>query len=251
MPTSLTSLLVVITAIVPGILGNAIFSRLLGTDWRERESAAIARVVAFSVFGLALYAWASAWLPIPPPSHVLPGTYAADKLSAARIADLAGAYIGHSVASGITGALAALGTVILSRLTGRSTHPAAWDEFVARHTRERWVVIALVSGEAYCGKIETVDASIDAAQRDLLLSEPALYDAEREEYVVSGYRHLFIRAALIDSVASVRDESIDQKLTTVVGESLFLGESNGKGQRVESGTETDIEGQSRADEGVA
>jgi hypothetical protein len=57
MPTSAAALLILVIAIVPGALGNVVFTRLVGTDWREKELSTVVRVLAISVFGLALYAW--------------------------------------------------------------------------------------------------------------------------------------------------------------------------------------------------
>jgi hypothetical protein len=212
-----------VIAIVPGALGNVVFTRLVGTDWREKELSTVVRVLAFSVFGLALYAWIAVNLGWPPPSHILPSTYTAAGLTDDVVGRLAPGYVGHTLGGGLTGAVAAVGLSILGWLTGRSAHAAAWDEFVATCVSKRWVVVTLIDGNAFCGKIETADASVDATQRDLLLTEPAQYDSERGDYLVMGYRHLFLRASQIDSVATLRNSQMDSKLLTSPGEPLFGG----------------------------
>lgn len=229
MPTTVAALLILVIAIVPGAFGNAVFSRILGTDWREREAATLARILGFSVFGLALYAWLSGAFSLPSPIHVFPKTYTSPGIAALLARVLAPAYIGHVIAGGLAGGIAAMGLRLLSKLSGRSPHPAAWDEFADELIAGRWVVVALSSGETYVGKVETLDASVDPAQRDLVLAEPALYDVSIDNYTVTPYRHLFLRASQIESIASLRNSS-DDALNTVPGEQLFLRRADERNQ---------------------
>lgn len=223
MPTSIAALLIIVIAIVPGMLGNAVFTRFLGTDWREKDFATVTRVLSFSVFGLALYAWIASELGWPAPIHVLPSSYSAAQVGPNVVARLSPGYLGHTIGGGVTGGLAAIGSFLLSWASSRSAHPSAWDEFVSTCVRKRWVVVTLTTGEAFCGIVETADASVDATQRDILLSEPAQYDAAVGDYAATGYRHLFLRAPQIDSVATLRNAEFDKKLLTRAGEFLFGG----------------------------
>lgn len=55
MPTTLSSLLIIVFALIPGLPGRTIYRILLGRDWREDAWDKGLQFVAFSVFGLALY----------------------------------------------------------------------------------------------------------------------------------------------------------------------------------------------------
>lgn len=94
MPTTLTAVLVLAVAIVPGFLAELLFSRLRGTDWRERESRAVLRMLSFSVGGLLLYASLAALAGLPEALHVLPEMYGTRDLG--RFVE---PYVGHILAS--------------------------------------------------------------------------------------------------------------------------------------------------------
>jgi hypothetical protein len=82
------------------------------------------------------------------------------------------------------------------------------------------VAVTLQNGDAYVGVVKTCDVAVEQDERDLVLSEPALYDDEQRDYVALPYQELFIPASLRYSMAVIHDPDRDQRIVPV-GESPF------------------------------
>jgi hypothetical protein len=82
------------------------------------------------------------------------------------------------------------------------------------------VAVALQNGEAYVGYLKVSDVSVEQNERDLVLSEPSLYDEEQRDYVALPYQQLFITASLWYSMAVIHDPDRDKRVVPV-GSSPF------------------------------
>lgn len=74
MSLTLTGLLVLIFAVLPGVPGEKIYQVLVGADWREDNWRRIIRLLTFSLFGLVLYAVVAPFLGAPLPSYLSPSS---------------------------------------------------------------------------------------------------------------------------------------------------------------------------------
>lgn len=220
MPTSAASVLVVVLAILPGLIGDYVYRQLIGWDWREREWRSVIRLIAFSVGGATLYALTASlfsWIPL---LHLLPQTFQTLQERPDELNTIFLPYAGHVVGGSVAGLLAAWGVTVLSRFSPRSPFPSAWDDFVRNYSAQRWVIVGLDSGEVYAGRIATADFSVPAGDRDLVLAEPCLFDADVKAYRGLNYQYLFLKAQSIYSIAGVHDKLRDERIVGV-GETLF------------------------------
>lgn len=85
---------------------------------------------------------------------------------------------------------------LLRKVTGQSTHKRAWDEFAAANHKQ-WVIVKLVDGRNYYGKLGVVSGDDDGG---FVLWNPWPYDPEAETYERTGAEGMFVPA---DQVASV------------------------------------------------
>ena len=85
--------------------------------------------------------------------------------------------------------------------------------------------MGLNNGEVYAGFIEAADSSVAAAERDVVLREPAQYDQRLMCYRSLEYQSLFLLASTITSVAVIFDATTDKR-TTRVGVSPFAEGGN-------------------------
>lgn len=201
MPDTVGAVLVLLLAILPGRVGAFFFESLSGRDWRERDWLTVLRLLGISVVGLAIYAIAAHAFGWPPPRHTIPAQLA--NVTAETMADLAIPYFGHIVASAVAGIGLALFLRVYSRAAGVTYRASAWDTFAAQFVPGRWVVVTLKSGDVYAGFVRVADTGVTAAERDIVLGGPSLYDAQTHKYGAVGYRDLFLQAPLIDSIATV------------------------------------------------
>lgn len=218
MPTTAGAVLVVLLALLPGYVGAFFLQHLSGRDWRERDWHTALRYLAVSAVGLSLYVIPAAALEWPPARHVVPSEYAA--LKAENLAGLALPYGGHILGGALAGLLIGLAVRHVAPIMGISRRPCAWDTFVADLAEDRWIVVTLKSGDVYGGFIHVGDTGVTAIERDIVLREPARYDADTSEYRAVGYRDMFIPAQLVDSIATVATPG-DTDRRTDVGQPLF------------------------------
>ena len=62
MPTTLTALLILLFAIVPGMFGEMVYRIIAGTDWRETQWSKVARIIGISIAGLVLHPGQPDWI---------------------------------------------------------------------------------------------------------------------------------------------------------------------------------------------
>ncbi len=133
--------------------------------------------------------------------------------------------LGHLIASVIVAILTILGVRIFSKWTLTSPYPSAWDDFIRVDVPKHWVVVRLINGEAYAGMIRIADTSVNQAERDIVLAEPAQFVENEKNYKIIPYQQLFLPAALISSVAVVYDPNVDKRITQI-GINLFPEEKS-------------------------
>jgi hypothetical protein len=206
-------ILVLIVALLPGAAADEVFKRITGTNWREPVYRTTLRWLGLSLAGLALYVVVARELDMPPPLYVLPKSYTAPTLAAETLPRLLIPFIGH-VFSAVVSAILISGVLwVLARVWPEQPY-GAWDVFVAKHVPSHWVVVGLEDGSAYQGKIRYAEKAVAAADRDLILEEPARFHSEIGTYKPTGHQHLFLPARAIYSVATIFDPDIDKRISS-------------------------------------
>jgi hypothetical protein len=201
-------------ALVPGIPADGLYGYIRGVDRRERIFTYLLRIFLFSTAGLV-----TAWLLSIAIGHrVVHGVVAnTHTFAASDPADVLLLYLGQCLfAIAIAGVSAAL--ITRYDLVVRDT----WDRFVSKEVPNRWVLVTLVSGTTYAGRLKAADVEAAQRERDVMLEEPAIYRDEIKNYELLPYRSLFLKASLIATVAVVYNDELDKATrTTKVGDYLF------------------------------
>jgi hypothetical protein len=218
MPTTASSLLIVLFAVLPGVPGESIYRRLAGTDWREDRSDKVLRIVGFSISGLVIYIIASALINAPMPDYIFPTTFQKLPLDRGQLIGMAFSLAGHFACAVLAGAGSGAVVRFVDRRTSVTGYPDSWDKFAKDYVANHWVIVRLENGQAYAGMLERADTSVRQNERDMILSEPAKYI--NANYKALPYQHLFLPGALIDSVAVVHDPDLDERITKV-GDPIF------------------------------
>jgi len=160
MPSTLSGLMVAALLGLPGLLGEAVYRRWVGVDWREKEWLSVLRVITFGVLGLAVYVLMATALHLPEPRHVFPWAYEQARLESTPLWLLALPLLLHALCSLLVGFVTALAGVVIARWSGTTRSPSAWDEFVRRILPGHWVIVGLRSGESYSGRLIHTDLSV-------------------------------------------------------------------------------------------
>jgi hypothetical protein len=223
MPTSATAVLIALVALFPGLIGNTVYRRLLGVDWREKEWQSILRLLGFSVFGVVIYAIAGAGLGLLPPAHLFPEAYKNLKPSWVDLRVVIFPYVGHVLGGLVAGVLGAWGMKLLAKISSSTAYPSAWDDFVRSYTPKHWVVVSFTNGDVYAGKVKNADVAVSSDDRDLVLEEPCIFDEKTSNYRAVNYQYLFVRADKVFSIAAIHNA--DDKRILPVGETLFPKEN--------------------------
>lgn len=222
LPDSVAALLIAAFAILPGVPGERLYTVLVGWDWREDKWWRTLRLLAFSLVGLSAYAIVAQATAAPAPAYISPPGIQA--LRPDQIGTLAVAFLGHIVGAAITGLAAGFATRLVARFTSRSAYFSSWDHFINSCAKGRWVTVGLTNGQVYAGYIDKADVSVAAAERDIILREPALYDEAEKTYRATAYQTMFLLGSTISSIAAVTDPRGDKRITSA-GEDLFSKES--------------------------
>ena len=210
-------------AVLPGLPAEKLYSFFVGSNWREDKWSRTLRLLAFSLFGLAGYSLVAARIGAPLPQYT--SAKAFEQLAPNQLGAFSTAFLGHVCGATFFGLLAAVGTRVLARLSARSAYSSAWDHFIKSSVKDHWVTVGLTNGDVYAGYIETADSSVAAAERDVILREPALYDQRLMRYRSLHYQSLFLLASTITSVAVIFDAAKDKRITRI-GESPFAEGGN-------------------------
>jgi Family of unknown function (DUF6338) len=226
LPSSVAALVVAIFAVLPGMPGEKAYRILVGSDWREDKWQRTLRLLAFSVAGFAIYATLAPLLGAPAPTYLSPANL--QMVDAAKIGEAGVALLGHMSAATMAGILAGLLSRMVARFVARSAYSSAWDHFVNRCVKQHWVIVGLQNGDVYLGYLDVADLSVAAAERDIILREPALYDVPAQRYRATSYQSLFLPGAIVSSVGVVTDKALDKRITQP-GELLFNDKENENG----------------------
>jgi len=210
-------------AVLPGLPAEKLYSFFVGSNWREDKWSRTLRLLAFSLFGLAGYSLVATHIGAPLPQYI--SAKAFDQLAPNQLGAFAAAFLGH-----VVGATFFVGTRVLARLSARSAYSSAWDHFIKSCVRDHWVTVGLNNGDVYAGYIETAESSVAAAERDIVLREPALYDQRLMRYRSLPYQSLFLLASTIGSVAVIFDAARDKRMTRIGGSPFAEGGNDGIGE---------------------
>lgn len=211
MPETITSVLILAFAILPGVPGDKIYKLLVGYDWREDHWSRALRLLGFSVFGLALYSTVAALTTLPPAAYLNPPTLES-AAQTGNYSSLLGALLGHFTAAALAGSGAAFAVRMIGRRSRLSVFHGSWDHFVFQCVPQYWIVLSLKNGEIYRGILEAADTSVGPGERDLVLQNPTWYDPSTGRYVAPGYHHLFIPGDLVASVGVLDEDQVDDPI---------------------------------------
>lgn len=226
MPTSLTALLVIVFALVPGVPGEKLYRSIVGADWREQQWHRVVRIIALSVIGIALYAFIQKVSGLPLPFYNYSALADSAQVNAELARTTALALGGHLAGTIMIGGIGGFIVRKLNLLARLPVYPDAWDEFVKSHVGGHWVVVRLENEEAYAGILKRADTSVKESERDIILAEPAMFSRERNNYIPLSYQYLFLPGSLVSSIAVVYDNVIDSRLSSVDG-TLFPDKPDG------------------------
>lgn len=223
MPDSIASVLIIVIAIFPGLIGDRIYRSLVGVDWREKEWQGVLRLLGFSVVGITIYALIARIIGLPAPVHIFPATYTTITPETYDISKIFIPYSGHLCGGALAGVLGAWGAKFLAKISSSSAFPSAWDTFIRKYVPNHWVVLGLENGEIYAGKLKIADVASTSEERDLVLEEPALYDFDSRKYISTPYQYMFIKSKALYSITAVHDPRIDNRVVPI-GNTLFQGD---------------------------
>ena len=179
----------------------------MGVRWGESQWTFALRLLGFSIVGLAIYSLFG-FIGAPEPTYVFPAQFAAMVPATLRV--VAVAYLGHCISGAAVGGVAAFAVRRLS--TG---YPCAWDKFVRTCASKHMIAVTLDNKETYVGLVGACDVTVEQGERDLVLTEPALYNESTKNYEALPYQHLFLRANQIYCIAVIYDPSADKRMTPV------------------------------------
>jgi hypothetical protein len=225
LPGTLMGVLIAAFAVLPGLPADNLYSFFVGSNWREDKWSRTLRLLAFSLFGLAGYSVVAARIGAPLPQYI--SAKGLEQLTPGQLGAFGAAFLGHVCGATFFGFVAGAGARMLARLSARSAYSSAWDHFINSCVKDHWVTVGLTDGAVYAGYIEAADSSVAAAERDIVLREPALYDQRLMRYRSLQYQQLFLLASTIASVAVIFDAATDKRITRI-GESP-LGEEDNDG----------------------
>ncbi len=211
-PTTAAGLLVILLGVLPGLPGDYIYRTWIGVSWRERDVHHLLRLLSFSLLGLVVYSVLAMWADWYLPEYVIPMTFTSDRFSAADIPRLGIAYLGHFSGSAIVGGVSAAGMRFLGRFAPYSAQRDTWDHFIRITVPGHWVLVTLNSGDTYAGILDHADVTVEPQYRDLILSEPYMFDAESREYQLTYQQFLFLRGSDVASIAVVYAPELDKRV---------------------------------------
>jgi len=199
---TISGLLLLVFAILPGLPGERLYHLLVGANWREDHWQRVLRLLGFSLFGVTLYARIAPIVGAPPPPYLSPAVFQGSVADPNFIDTLAIALLGHFAASGLGGLLAGSITRVFARLFSATVHPSAWDHFIRDYcAKGQRIVVGLESGEYYSGLFDMADLSVSNSEREIVLREPAILRRDHAEYVAMGASCIFLSSKLIVSIA--------------------------------------------------
>jgi len=220
MPSTISGLLVILFAILPGVPGNSLYQRIVGKDRKEGQWSAVIRMIGFSVGGLMLYVLVGGLVNAPLPTYISPTTFTNFTIDRATLLTISWALSGHFIGSVLTSLIFSGIILTINRWSKTTEYPDTWDKFAGKYVEKHWVVVKLNDGDAYTGILERADTSVEQNERDLILKEPAKYSNEEKNYYATTYQYLFLPGSIIASIGVVCNPN-DERLT-IIGAPIFL-----------------------------
>jgi hypothetical protein len=214
MPSTISELLVVLFAVLPGVPGNLIYQRLLGRNRKEEQWATVIRMIGFSIGGLILYIVIGNFISAPLPYYISPNTFTNFVLERIFLLNMSLAFSGHVIGSMVIGFLSTRFVLVLNQWNKSTCYPDTWDKFIRENVNNHWVVVKLSGNEAYTGILERADVSVEQNERDIILKEPALYIEDKNNYISTSYQYLFLSGSIIDSIGVVSNPE-DIRITKI------------------------------------
>jgi hypothetical protein len=218
MPLTITSLIIVVFGILPGLLGNSIHDHFTDTDPKESQTDIIFRIVLFSVLGIIIYILIFInFFKFPLPIYLFPDTFEKGSFTVEELTTLSISLGIHFICSSIMG----FGFSFITKTPRNANISNSWKIFARDDMKDRWVVVSLKNGLSYAGYISHCDPSPDSDKRDIIITEPALYCKKSKNYSSLQYQHMYLPGSFIDSIAIVHDPEIDSNRKTKPGTLIF------------------------------
>lgn len=226
MINTISSLIIAIFALLPGIPGNEIYKIIVGFDRRDTSVFWILRLLLFSVLGIVIYVLLALlfnwWMPI----YIIPSQVTSAFNDPSMMPKIFIPYLGHILCSAAIGIIMAQFKIFITKFTPFAIYPEPWDTFIRENVKNHWVIVKLKNDITYAGVLCEADISATQDERDLILEEPCIFVEERNNYKALAYQSIFIKGLFVEYIAVVHDPDKDKK-RTVTGEYLFKEESNG------------------------
>jgi hypothetical protein len=224
-PSTVAILAIAVLGLLPGVPGEKCYRLLVGRDWREDKWQTTLRLLGFSVAGLAVYTASAPYLRLPIPPYLVPAKL--QNITTATANEIGIALIGHALGGVMAALVAAGGVRAIAAAAARTAYSSAWDHFVNVSVKNRWVVVSLKSGEVMLGWVNIADTSVKAEERDVVLNEPAVFNAASGKYVALAYSAVFVPGSAVASIGAVADPKDIRKIppgevvTEEVGNNAF------------------------------
>ena len=219
MPATISGLLVILFAVLPGVPGNNLYQRIVGIDRKEEQWSAVTRIIGFSIGGLILYIVIGGVIHTPLPIYISPSTFTNFVIERNILLDISLALSGHFLGS-IVISLAVAGIVLfINRVNRASDYSDTWDKFARKYVEKHWVIVRISDGKTYAGILEQADTFVDQNERDIILKEPAIYLQDEDNYLSLPYQYLFLPGSIVSSIGVVADTE-DRRITRI-GTYLF------------------------------
>jgi hypothetical protein len=219
MPSTISGLLVILFAILPGLPGDNLYQRIIGSDRREQQWQTVFRIIGFSLGGLILYVLAGSMVNAPLPIYISPVTFENFILERKILQDISISLTGHLFFSSLVGILVSQLVLLLNRLSRVSDVPDTWDKFASKYVEKHWIIVKLNSGQSYAGILDRADINVEQKERDIVLKEPAMYYESKGNYYALPYQYIFVSGSIIASVGVVSN-SDDLRITSI-GSPIF------------------------------
>lgn len=222
MELDLWALVAIGVGIVPGIPGELLYRLIAGATWREDAWSRVFRIVGFSLGGLVLAILTFRLAGVGVVAK-LSGAIAEESLSESVVLGMSALLAAQTIISTVVGLGSGYAVRGLCHVFQVTPYADGWDEYVRRFVANHWVIVRLLDGSSFAGILSRADITVPPENRDIILSEPAIFDEEKGNYVSVEHQHLFLPGASIASVAVVHDPARDTRISPV-GTSLFCKE---------------------------
>jgi hypothetical protein len=222
MELDLWALLAVGVGIVPGIPGELFYRLIAGATWREDAWSRVFRIVGFSLAGLVLAILTFRFAGIGVVA-TLCGAIIEQTFSESVVLGVAALLAGQTIASTVVGLGSGYSVRGLCHVFHMTPYADGWDEYVRRFVPNHWVIVRLLDGSSFAGILSRADTTVPPENRDIILSEPAIFDEEEGNYLSVDHQYLFLPGASIASVAVVHDPEKDTRISQA-GTVLFWKE---------------------------